>query len=79
MNWIKTEDKLPKFNTVVLLLEKENSICSTGYLQSVDVNGNNWNTKSVDADFMSIFGGRTEKTIFKPNYWCEISLPENEV
>ena len=81
MNWIKTEDKLPNFGEVVLLLEQtENTnICQTGKLQSVDINGNNWNTGNLDNTFLSVFGGRAERKSFYPNYWCEIVLPNDGI
>jgi hypothetical protein len=71
----KIEDVKPEFKKVVVLVEHKDgkNIVSTGYLQSIDINGCKWITQGTD--FSNMFGGIGTSN-FKPQYWAEIDLTE---
>lgn len=77
MKFNKIEELKPEFNKLVLLVEHKDgkNTVSTGYLQSVNINGCKWITQ--ETNFSNIFGG-IGTTNFKPLYWAEIDLTEIE-
>ena len=76
MNWIKIEDKLPPFSVVVLLYEKKDNKKNIylGYIDSINVNGNQFVEHKSPNDFASMFGNN-KKSNLNPTFWAPIKLP----
>jgi hypothetical protein len=76
MKWIKMSEKLPEFNQIVLLCEKDDmkNIVSTGKLKSITAEGNIFEIQTMD-DIFSMFGGSKLK-LNNWTHWTEITIPE---
>jgi hypothetical protein len=75
---------LPKFKKSVLLVEKRDDkfYGVVGCLETLDIDGPHWSTNT---DIIGqIFGGMfltkplKNSEQFKPSYWCEIQLPQED-